>query len=181
MGGPRITDAKAIAMLAAYCGGMSKNDISNEFKLSRAAVHYISKRDDWTKKREAFLNSYRRKALKTTEEELNKSIKICDSLLAQLLKEFKADIADEQGSRVIPQERYDMILRILNQKSKLLGLTPTTGGGLSVDMSQSVTLQGMDNQSLEALKRKLLEDIGMGDSVKEADIVKLTDGGAEES
>ena len=51
--------------------------------------------------------------MKTTEQELNKSIKICDSLLAQLLKEFKADIADEQKlTQLFSNNKIDAVMHL---------------------------------------------------------------------
>lgn len=176
-----VGPSKRIAMFASYCGGLQYPEIASEFKLDVATVRYIARTEEWVKRRAEFLEKYRRKALKSTEEELTKSIRICDSLLAQLLKEFKSDIENDKGSRVIPQDRVDVILRILDKKLKYLGLTPTTGGGVSVDMSQNVTLQGMSSEALEALKRNLLADLGLEGTVKEADIVKLTGDGAKES
>ena len=168
MSGKRVTPQEIVSMKHAFFQGNTLLQVAKDFKRTLPTVRKLALRGSWETEREAFIKAYEVKAETRLLDIMVKDIGDLEEMQGAVMKEFREEMKGKNGSsRVLPAERIDKILKIIQVKATILGIGRKAGSlsgvgqGGNVSSSRTVILQGLPPGQLESMRRKLLEDLGI--------------------
>jgi hypothetical protein len=160
-------------MLMAFCAGAHPRQIANEFGHKRSTIVSIASKNHWAEQKAAYIKRLERRAKSSLEKVQAANLEILAKMKAALWAEMSPDLEIGEDGKVkggtsIPKEqRFQAMAAIMREEERILGADHGHGEGGGITVERAVIIADMSRPEKDAVKRKLLADLGMTDPAEE--------------